>query len=225
MSRIPRSRNTQFGLLFATVVMTTGTGCSVTPAMEAELAADRARMVADVATLSAEEQRKAAEASSVREGQRKFAGLNFGVGVSLTIDTGDNDRVNGAQIVNDVVRVDDVDDTTARIMLESHYFFQPYGRVWNVKPGNWGVGPFIALQPGTDEIIEAVGAGIMLGFKRPDESGQSFNVGLGYVVDPNVQVLGDGFVENQAPPAGEEQVRFKETSQGGVLVLVSFGFE
>lgn len=199
-------------------------GCAPTAKMLEEQRDIDDLMKANRAELSADDQELVKEQEAEKKGQRDFAGLSFGVGLSLTVDTGENDRVNKAQIVNDIVRVDDVDDTVARVMLESHYFFLPDKRFINVRPGNWGFGPFVALQPGTDEVIEAVGMGLMFGFKRPGESSDSWNFGIGAVVDPNVQILGDGFVANEAPPAGEMQVRFKEKSQTGVLFLVSFGF-
>ncbi len=130
----------------------------------------------------------------------------------------------GAVRGHGIVRVDDENDTIARVLLDSHYFFQPSRRIFQVEPGNWGVGPFLALQPGSDDVVEAFGLGIMIGFKRPGNDGTSWNLGLGYIVDPDTQILGDGFVENQPPPAGETQVRFKEVSQEGVLLVVSFGF-
>lgn len=162
------------------------------------------------------------------DGVRQFAGLNFGVGLSLTVDTGDHDRIDEAQIIDGLVRVDKESNARARIMLESHYFFTPGkagGNFLRVNNGNWGVGPFVALQPGTDEIIEAIAAGIMIGFKRNGStSGGSWNFGLGVVVDPNVQILGDGFIENSPPPGTETIVRFKEASQVGVLLITSFSF-
>ena len=155
---------------------------------------------------------------------RTFAGLNFGVGVSLTVDTGDRDRIDEATIVDGIVRAHKESNSRARVILESHYFFTPNKDLFNVKAGDWGVGPFIGLQPGTDEIIEALGAGIMIGFKRGGEKTSSWNLGLGVMVDPNVQVLGDGFDENRAPPGNETSVRFKEDSQVGILLITSFAF-
>ena len=84
--------------------------------------------------------------------------------------------------------------------------------------------PFVALQPGTEEVIEAIGLGLMVGFRRATDSANSWNVGVGYVVDPNVDVLGDGFFANQAPPGNETAVRLKETSQQGIFLLFSFAF-
>ena len=170
------------------------------------------------------------------DGTRKFAGLRFGVGLSLTLDTGKNDRVDEAQIVDGLTRVDKESNARARIMLESHYFFTPERKkkirgtdryktgLFGVNNGSWGIGPFIAIQPGTDEIIEAIGAGVMIGFKRKDQKSSSWNFGIGAVVDPNVQILGDGFEANEAPPGNEEQVRFKEKAQVGVLLMTSFSF-
>lgn len=165
----------------------------------------------------------AAEAAVEESARREFAGLNFGVGLSLTVDNGSTERVKSASIVDNVVRVDADDDKEAGIMLESHYFFLPQKSFLGVEENNWGWGPFVALKPGTNEIIEALGLGLMVGFRRP-KTDDSWNIGLGYVVAPNVQVLGDGFVANEPPPGTETTVRYKETSQEGWLVTFSFSF-
>lgn len=94
----------------------------------------------------------------------------------------------------------------------------------------WGHGPFVGIQPGSQNIIEAVAIGWMIGFRRPDpERGSltensSFNLGIGFVVDPKVQVLGDGVTRNQALPVGETQVRFKDSAQYGLRIMSSFSF-
>ncbi len=160
---------------------------------------------------------------------RDFAGLNFGVGISLTHDIGNNDRVSTAFLdENGIVRVSKNQNDIARVMLETHYFFEPASGgasfLGMTTSDKWGHGPFVALQPGTDEIIEAIGIGWMVGFRRSATSSESWNIGLGYVVDPSVQVLGDGIKENEILPTGESQIRFKDTSQGGIFLLASFTF-
>ena len=165
----------------------------------------------------------------VQAEERSFAGINFGIGISLTMDTGSNDRVESA-IIDEagIVRVSSDQNDIARVMLETHYFFEPKddGKSFlgMADPGKWGHGPFVALQPGTDEIIEAIGLGWMVGFRRNATGSDSWNLGLGYVVDPSVQVLGEGIEADEPLPAGETQIRFRETSQGGVLLLASFTF-
>jgi hypothetical protein len=156
----------------------------------------------------------------------KFAGLNLGIGLSLTIDIGFKGRVKSASVVNGVVRVDSENNDVPRVLLETHYFFLPGKDIWGVKQGNWGVGPFLAIQSGSDNVIQSYGMGVMLGFKRTSDkdSSSSFNIGLGAMCDPNVQVLGDGIEENQPLPAGETAVRYKTTSKWGVVLLTSFSF-
>ncbi|MCW5213003.1 hypothetical protein VU04_08850 [Desulfobulbus sp. TB] len=162
-----------------------------------------------------------------------LAGFKFGVALGLTIDLGDNDRVESADVFNGVVRVTKDNNYSPRIMLETHYFFTPppekvFGeRVANyleLKQNKMGIGPFVAIQNGSDDFIEYIGAGVMLGFRRTKDSTNSFNIGLGVVVDPSAKILGDGIVENQPLPEGEAGVRFKETSQFGLLALVSYSF-
>lgn len=171
-----------------------------------------------------------AEQRGAGSGTQKFGGLEFGIGISFTMDFGWNDRVAEAELVNGIVRVRDENNGIARIMLESHYLFPQQRRgPFGVGAGEWGHGPFVALQPGTNNIIEAIGIGWMMGFRRPlpvgeQDTGQSFNIGLGIVVDPNTRILGDGIVANQPLPEGETSIRYKEEMQGGFLALVSFSF-
>lgn len=168
-----------------------------------------------------------------------FGGLDLGAGLSFTLDLGKLNRISRASTVNGIVRSDDQDNGRARIMLESHYFFTPCTwnflglknpcktedgwRVADPKKTRWGLGPFIAVQPGSDNIIDAIGMGIMVGARRED-SAQSFNLGIGIVFDPNTRVLGDGILENRPLPLGEIEVRYRETLQTGILVLTSFSF-
>lgn len=174
----------------------------------------------------------------------KFGGLEFGVGISYTNDLGNRDRIGSASVVNGIVRVDDENNGNARIMLESHYFFTPCGDLlrirglsrnpcewqgatgWKRGEPKWGWGPFVALQPsgGDGKLIDAIAMGGMIGLRKSEKTTQSFNFGIGYVMDINVKVLGDGVVANQPLPAGETAVRLKDTSQSGLLLISSFSF-
>lgn len=138
--------------------------------------------------------------------------FGFGLGLSFTIDTGDNDRVKSAEVVDGVVRVTDEENGIPRLVLEGHYFFNSsYG---------FGYGPFVAVQPGDDEIINSAALGGMIGFRKDDNS-NSWNIGLGIAADPNVQILGDGIEENEPLPGNETDVRYKETTQYGLMILFS----
>lgn len=180
-------------------------------------------------------------------GKTKFGGLEFGIGIAFSTDLGKRGRIGSAEVVNGVVRVMDSENTRARLLLESHYFFTPTnarggyaerlgvrnypddidpltGQVRERGVKNWGVGPFIALQAGEGELIQAVGAGVMFGFRRPGDGSGSFNLGLGILHDMNVRTLGEGIIENEPLPVGETAVRYKERSQAGLMILSSYSF-
>lgn len=145
--------------------------------------------------------------------------FGFGAGVSYTIDTGQNDRVKSAEIVNGVVRVTDEENGIPRVILEGHYFFGNTGTLWGSE---LGYGPFIAIQPGENDIINAIALGFMCGFRdKGSNSNLSWNLGIGISADPNTQILGDGFKENQAPPEGETEIRYKEETQYGIMITFS----
>jgi hypothetical protein len=177
-----------------------------------------------------DDEKAAAEEEIVTD---NFAGFQFGVGLSLTLDSGLEDRITSASIVNGIVRVDNQDNAIARIMLETHYFFTPDGCLFalktsntncaRLKGGEWGWGPFVAIQPGEGDIVDAIGAGFMLGFRREGRK-DSFNIGIGAVVDPNARILGDGIEANQPLPVGETEIRFKEKEQWGWVIITSYSF-
>ena len=178
---------------------------------------------------------KKEEEALAKAATQKFGGLSMGVGLSLTHDLGWNDRVSKAQLVNGIVRVDEQKNDLARIMLELHYFFTPPVSFGHIPSGSWGHGPFVAIAPGGNEkIIDAIGLGWMIGFRNHiwDEKKQtytgwanaSWNFGVGFVVDANSKILGDGIRANQPLPAGETAIRYKDTSQGGIMFITSFSF-
>lgn len=87
-----------------------------------------------------------------------------------------------------------------------------------------GFGPFIAIQGGDDEVINALALGVMWGFRRDAKADNSVNVGFGLSFDPSVQVLGHGIKEGQPLPDGETELRFKKEGQFGWAFMASFTF-
>ncbi|MEK6762739.1 MAG: hypothetical protein AABY96_08495 [Nitrospirota bacterium] len=171
------------------------------------------------------------------EADERFARWGFGVAIGVVAKAGSRDVIQSATLdPNGIVRVDRDANTTANLLLEGHYFFTPEKRflpwAFDVAPRNWGHGPFVAIQPGTQNIIESIGTGWMFGFKRSSliakdtapGRGDSFNLGFGIMVNPNAQVLGDGIIKNQVLPAGETAVRLKSTTELGWLFVFSYTF-
>ena len=170
--------------------------------------------------------------------EKKFAGLNFSVGVSLTVNADSEDRIKDATVVNNIVRVTKENNYVPRVMLEAHYFFKGdknsfFGDEISGEllsrfsaENKWGIGPFVAIESSAENIINAVALGVMVGFKKNSDQTDtsSWNFGLGVVVDPNVQILGEGLYADQPLPVGETEVRFMEKSQVGVLILSSYNF-
>jgi hypothetical protein len=168
-----------------------------------------------------------------KTGTQVFGGIEFGVGIAFSYDLGENRRVKEASVVDGIVRVDRTDDVRARLILESHYLFTPndifgvrniFGVENTNQRKNWGVGPFVALQPGSDNIIDAIGAGFMLAMRRPGDGTDSFNIGIGVLYDIDANTLGDGIVANKPLPGSETTVRLKRQEQSGLLLMSSYSF-
>lgn len=163
-----------------------------------------------------------------------LAGFHFGTAISFTHDMSGSPRIKTASVVNGIVRVTEQQNDIPRIMLESHYMFKlekdtPFcllvwtGCIASTKE-KWGWGPYVAIQPGTDNVIQAVAMGLMLGFKREKDDKLSWNLGLGVSVDPNTKVLGDGITRNAALPTGETEARLRTTSRAGLQIIFSAAF-
>ncbi len=179
-------------------------------------------------------------------GTQNFGGIDFGIGISMTYDLGKNERVRDATIVDGIVRVTHAENVRARVVLESHYFFTPtlsaarreeadsycadvkhdpvQYRNCRSSLKDFGIGPFVALQPGSDKVIDAIGAGVMVGMRRGTDRASSLNFGVGIFYDVDTQILGNGFKDDQPPPGNEVEVRFRRQSQSGILFLSSFSF-
>jgi len=164
---------------------------------------------------------------------------NWGVGLIANLASGQKKPVKSASIVNNTVRIDYEEYFQAGIGLEVHKFL--YGgdlwRGWGIFASEFAVGPYVSIVPGSNGIISSIGGGIIFGFhgwrKEPKSppaepksplSKFSMNLGLGGYAAPNVQVLGDGFEENQPPPAGETQIRYKTITQYGWQFVLSFSY-
>ncbi len=166
-----------------------------------------------------------------QENQEKFKGFKVGFGFAYT-GSSNNERIKNVAVANGIVRVNKENNETTRALAEVHYFFTPnYKLLGLVDKGQWGIGPFVAADISAGG-VGGLGFGVMLGMKQPEGTAfylpagnASWNIGIGGFIDPVVTVLGDGIVANQPLPVGEStNVRTKEVSRWGLLLMTSFSF-
>lgn len=186
------------------------------------------------------------EGLRVEKAKEDFESLGFGGGYGAVFSFGDA-RVQEAELVGGVVRVQKDDDVQFGPILELHKFIKPLKSEQLVKVGNeWvlaaempggcvptgavvkkvpliSMGPFVTLRLGSDEIVESFGGGLVFGF-REAENDTSLNLGLALVWDPRVQVLGDGIKPNEPLPNGETEIRYRTTNKVGILAMFSVGW-
>lgn len=171
---------------------------------------------------------------------------NFGVGLVANFASGQKRPVKSASIINGIVRVDEEDYLKYGLGLEVHKFL--WGTSWGASPrqpfsGAIAVGPYVSVLPGTNNLIDAIGGGIIMGIYGartsslvgekpaspavPESIGSklSMNIAIGGFADPGTQVLADGFEENKPAPAGETTVRYKTITQYGFQFVLSFSYE
>jgi hypothetical protein len=159
--------------------------------------------------------------------------FGFGVAVGVATNVTGPNLVNSAIVdPNGIVRVNNRANTAAGLMLETHYYVYPTPKdaVSNgVDNRWWGTGPFVSAQPGSSQIIQAVGAGWMVGFRRPKGSTPSgFGIGIGYEAIPSAQVLGSEFVDGKPAPLGPSgqplPIRYETQDKGALLVIFTVSF-
>lgn len=179
-------------------------------------------VLAEEESLTAEQEREIQEAAATKE----FLGLNWSLGIGAAHDP-EGGRVDKASVVNGVVRVEEENNTQARIFLEIHIFcLRKLTRNESCEEPKplFGQGPWVGVQSSKDQVIDAFGLGWMWGWRTSTTATNSFNLGIGLVLDPKVQVLGDGIEANKPLPTGETAIRFKKESRVGGVLLVSFTF-
>lgn len=191
----------------------------------------KSKLISDGKEGSPEELGAAQENGEREVSDRKdFAGINWGVGLAFTRMS--SDIIESVSIVSDadksVVSVDSQRKNRALVMLESHYFwtnaclfgFRTRFTCWDEDTG---IGPFVSIgvsgEDGVDP-LETYGVGLMWG-KRLEDSGRSWNVGLGWFQDTKVKVLksgiANGFVTTESDPTRLTETR----DMKGVMLLFS----
>lgn len=152
--------------------------------------------------------------------QASFADLKFGVGIGVAL--GDSAQVSEATIEGEtqLVRVKKRERDQVRLVFEAHKYVA-FG-----AGCQWGHGPFVSVQTGGDGAsLNSLGLGWMFGMRDDVDGidGAGWSLGIGYYLDNSVRKLGDGIHENQPLPAGD-QLRFKEESDGGFMLVFSRTF-
>lgn len=154
----------------------------------------------------------------------KCAGFGVGIGGFFFAKP----DITSAVVRGGIVRILEEHHREASAWFELHT--TPFGLSFlgndNIK---WG--PFVATQLGsTNGSFNSFAAGAMFNMPATEGSRVSFGLGLGYGWT-QIHQLGDGFVENQAPPAAEAApsidattVRLKQTDIGGPVVMLSLSY-
>lgn len=164
------------------------------------------------------------------EKQRKFFGINFGLGLAfvqmdepLITDISFNKLTNDENAQN-VIFVNHQAKTKAVAMLESHYFFK--NSLIDEDPSmEWGHGPFFAISLISEESIDLLtnfGGGWMWGVRRED--GSSFNIGLGLYVDTKATLLRPEYQDGMTTAFSDEKLLTYQRDKKGWMLMFSATF-
>ena len=193
----------------------------------------------EAAAVAAAEKRNAIERAkndAEDEANKQIKGIKFGVGIGATWGA---EQIVEAEVIDGTTRVTKSQKGAPGFWLETHLLIPMHKkastkRVTQVIQGEatdipyredtFGVGPFLAIQSSTDNVLDAMAAGIMFGFRRPGKASNSLSLGVGVAIDPHFQVLGSGFVADEAPPGTETEVRYATKSQPRAIMLFGFAF-
>lgn len=156
-----------------------------------------------------------------------FAGFGWGVGLqwtnSLTEDLVTREAVSLVG-PDRIVEVSKLSNTHYSMIFESHVTFQ-----WRPAVA---VGPYFSVTPGQDELIQAVGLGLLFELNRPrlnpqtgrtEPSPVSFNLGVGVNVFLHVTMLKDGVVPGfPLPSTITDPIIEREKAALQVMSVVGF---
>jgi hypothetical protein len=156
-----------------------------------------------------------------------FAGFGWGVGFSWTNSlTQDIVRPEDIQIVGPdrILEVQKVSNTSYGMVFESHITFQ-------VRP-QLAIGPYFSVTPGDEQLVRAVGLGVLFELNRPrfnaatrrmEPSPVSFNLGVGVNVHLNVTLLRRGLKDGfHVPETVSNPLVERERATLQVMSVVGF---
>lgn len=165
-----------------------------------------------------------------KAGKEFITGVKFGAGVMVDILTDGKKPVQSARVVNGIVRSEEEGRSQVGVVAEVHSLWPWCIRKPNVeercsyKNAHLGVGPALGIKLGSNNVIDAIFLGAILAFRPDLTSTKSFNIAIGGILAPKVQVLGDGIENGQPLPTGETEVRFKKEDKYGYAILLSFAW-
>jgi hypothetical protein len=170
-----------------------------------------------------------AKQKAEEQANKQLLGIKLGAAFGLTHSS--EAAVVEAVLTNGLVRITKSQNANVGIWFETHRLFRSgdlFAKDVKTEAGveisrlQAAIGPFVAVQSSNDRLLDALGAGLMIGFRQPGSDSGSINIGVGVALDSKYKVLGDGIQENQALPSGETEIRYREKSKFRLMVLFSF---
>ena len=171
------------------------------------------------------------------QGSNSLKGLHWGVGVLYSPSKGGIGNVSiRKKGADSVVVVEAANLSAARAAFELHYFFQGGKFGSDASAANtaeWAIGPFVSLNTkpdaSTTTLFSSVGAGMMLGldsFNTTSSVSQSFNLGLGMLLDTDVRELAPGIADGQITTLteAEKDQLVRKTTNSGFMAIMSYNF-
>lgn len=154
-----------------------------------------------------------------------FAGFGWGVGFQFTDSLRANlvDPENVSIDSKGVLSVSQFDNVQAGMVFESHITFQAHRAV--------AIGPYFSVTPGTEDLVKAVGLGILFELNRPalnaltnrmEPSRVSFNIGVGLNVLFNATLLRDGFYDGATVPNSQDPTITRERAVLQLMTAIGF---
>lgn len=170
---------------------------------------------------------------------------NFGVGIGAVFGGPGGGPVTDASIGADKrVHIDKQQNAEARLILEYHVWlatereppmlvqavhavFKDWDwfkkETWHTNVISGGL-QFVVLTDTGNAKVDGFGGGYIMGVRKKGKEDQSWNLGIGAVLQNDYQQLGSGFTDGQPPPAGETAIRYKDRSALRGYVMASFSW-
>lgn len=157
----------------------------------------------------------------------------FGFGVALGVAFNPKVNVANTTVQNNVLLLTGGSRQDIGFWASIHYFWG-FGTPTpaNDKNGQstpgaypYGWGPFIGVQLGgtNNTVVEALGAGLMIGARISPDSTNSLNIGFGYAAR-HISVLTNGLSFDQTLPAGVTSATTRDIVVGAPIIVASFAF-